>query len=187
MQELTHTTSPTPIEWAPGEFETLWESLPPPPAPVTAPPLYGRIGKRVQEHMRATIPDGELREFAREALGAKRMSAAYLDALRITLGNQAHAERYSRRLELNIKTPHAPSITERTMRTIVDQMANAGIARGIRTELGEGKTQVVQVFFSSAPRPDLETLLRLAEAPACGRSTPAVHIPAFITEAELPF
>lgn len=182
-------TTPTParIEWAPVELEAFMEALPPPPIPASRPSLYGRIGKRVQEHMRTALPEDDLREFAREVLGAQRMSAAYLDALRITLGNQAHAERYRVLLELNIKTPHAPSITERTMRTIIDQMTDAGITQGVHVGLGEGRAQVVQGFFPSTPRPDLAALLRMDEAPQPGRPAPVAHIPACITEADVPF
>lgn len=175
------------IEWAPGELESFMQALPPPPVQVPKPPLYGCIGKRVQEHMRATLPEDDLREFAREFLGAQRMSAAYLDALRVTLGNQAHAERYSVSLELNIKTPYAARITERTMRTIIGQMADAGITRGVRVGLGEGRTQVVQGFYPSTPEPDHEALLRMDEPPRPGCSTPATYIPACITEADVPF
>jgi hypothetical protein len=184
---LTPTPELAHIKWAPGEFEALWDSLPPPPVPERTHPLKGSLGKRVQEHMRTTLPEPDLREFAREVLGAKRMSAAYLEALRITLGNQAHAERYGRPLEMNIKTPHAPSITERTMRTIIEQMTDAGIIQGVRVGLGEGRTQVVQRFFQPCPRPDLEALRRLDETPHLGHSAPAAYMPVSITEADVPF
>lgn len=189
---MTELSTPAPvamtanIEWAPGALEAFLDSLPPYPTPVVTSPLYGHIGKRVQGHLRTTLPDIELREFAREVLGAKRMSAAYLDALRIVLGNQAHAERYGVPLELNIKAPHAPSITERTMRTIIDQMTNTGIIRGVRIGLGEGKTQVIQGFFPSTPKPDLEALLRMDEATRYGCSAPATHIPPCLTETDVP-
>lgn len=181
------TPTPARTEWAPGELELFIEALPPLPAPVSRPPLYGCIGKRVQEHMRATLPEDDLRGFAREVLGAQRMSAAYLEALRIILGNQAHAERYRIPLELNIKTPYAPSVTERTMRTIIDQMTDAGITRGVHVGLGSGRVQVVQGFFPITPRPDLEAQLRMDEAPQPERPEPAPHIPASNTEEDVPF
>jgi hypothetical protein len=54
---------------------------------------WGAGGKRLQGHLKATMSDEDLRDFAREILGAVRIRAPYLDALRVVLGNQAEADR----------------------------------------------------------------------------------------------
>ncbi len=84
-----------------------------------------------------------MREFARDTLGAKRMSKQYLDALRVVLGNKADASCRRYVLELNIRVPFA---AERVMRTIIDQMKRAGLTYGQGVALGNGRTQVVQCF-----------------------------------------
>ena len=58
------------------------------------PTILGTAGYRLRGQERADISDDLLREFATEILGAIRISAQYLDALRVVLGNQAHAERH---------------------------------------------------------------------------------------------
>ena len=111
---------------------------------------------RLRAGFASEISDELLREFVREVLGAQGISAGYLDALRIVLGNQANAERLGYLLEMNIRTRFA---SERTMRTIIDQMSAAGIANAVGVGLGKGKAQTVRVFPSAlvdlAPAEDL--------------------------------
>jgi hypothetical protein len=127
----------------------------------------GRAGARLQGHHRATISEGLLDDFARNTLGAQRCSERYRDALRVVLGNQAEAERWGYRLELNRRVPFT---TERTMRTILDQMEAVGLTFRKVITLGQGKCQQVQCFKSKAGRlrskDALEYLYRRDEAEA---------------------
>lgn len=139
----------------------------------------------------ATLPDDQLRAFARDCLGAQRVSRDYLQALRVILGNQAMAEREGHVLELNIRTDFA---TERVMRTIINQMKDAGITSSKRVGLGSGRVQVIQVFeppldARHRPTPDLCTLLRLEEArleARHGHRAAAPGIPVCISEEDVP-
>jgi hypothetical protein len=166
----------------------------------------GAAGVRLREHLKSTITDDLLREFARGTLGAKRCSAQYLDALRIVLGNQADAERRGYVLEMNRRVSFAP---ERVLRTIIDQMQAAGITVGSVVGLGEGRSQVVQCFDNSERVPYLRdnTSSRAAAAilertdraqeakdDACrdaaianGTAKAAPVVPASITETDVPY
>lgn len=122
----------------------------------------GSAGLRLSADLRASIPDDLLREFAQEILGAKRMSASYHDTLRVVLGNQALAEQRSQTLEMNIR---GEAGTERTMRTIINQMKDASITQGKHVSLGQGRIQVVQCYIPPpSPRMSLTDYLRAEEA-----------------------
>lgn len=125
------------------DFDAEWAALPPDSAPVSPVKLKGSAGYRLQSHLRTTWPDALLREFARDTLKAQRISSGYLDALRVVLGNQADAEREGYTLEQNIRVDFA---SERTMRTINDQLQTAGITTGIPVGLGSGRGQTVLCF-----------------------------------------
>lgn len=127
----------------------------------------GNAGTRLRPHLRSDLDDDLLREFAWASLGAQRCSMRYLDALRVVLGNQAHAERHGYLLEMNLRATFA---TERTMRTIIDQMRAAGITFGKAVHLGGGRIQVVQCFgrrrrncTEATAAEELERLYRLHE------------------------
>lgn len=139
-------------------------SLPPSASPVPSP--AGAAGVRLREGFACSWPDDLLREFARDVLKAKRISAKYLEALRIMLGNQALAGRRGYVLEMNLRTGLAP---ERVMRNIIDQMKAAGLTEGVKIKLGGGKVQIVQCYTPperpqfDEEEPDLETYLRAWE------------------------
>lgn len=104
---------------------------------------WGAAGARLQGHFKTTIPDDDLRDFAKDVLGAARIREPYLDALRVILGNQAEADRRGHTLEMNIRTDFA---TERAMRNIINQMKDAGITEGRQVDLGGNRAQVVQCY-----------------------------------------
>lgn len=108
----------------------------------------GNAGTRLREHLRATIPDDLLREFAHDVLGAQRCSDQYLEALRVVLGNQAHADRCGYVLEMNTRVSFA---SERTMRTLVGQIKAAGIGYGRSVALGSHRRQLVRCFGRARP------------------------------------
>jgi hypothetical protein len=154
-----------------------------PEEPKAVPTKVGAAGYRLSGDISARIPDDLLREFAADTLGAKRMSADYLDALRVVLGNQSDAERKRYRLEMNIRTDFS---TERIMRNIINQMKSAGITSSVEVQLGLGRKQVVQVYnddpeiWKGGPADTLEALDRADEWEAdwCMRGkvwTPSVH------------
>jgi len=90
-----------------------------------------------------TLPDGLLRDFAVNELGAKRCSKQYLQALRQVLGNQAQAEKNGSLLEMNLRGDIS---SERTMRTLIDQFNEAGITfRKPRTTSG-GHSQMMTYY-----------------------------------------
>ncbi len=122
------------------DLDAFMAVLPPPGPSYT---YRGQAGVRLRAHLAADISDDLLREFAREAFGARRCSEQYLDALRIVLGNQAEAERCGYALEMNQRVPFAPP---NVMRTIIRQMQAAGISLGQAVRLGNGRRQVVQCF-----------------------------------------
>lgn len=161
-----------------------------PPGP---PKGRGHAGRRLAARLTHCIADDKLRAFARGVLGAQRTPQQYLDALRIVLGNIGHAGRHGYRLELNVRTTVAP---ERTMRTIIGQLREAGITYGHPADLGQGRRQVVQCFGSlrspcaeeDAPA-ELERIHRQAEAEA-GHPAPALpprSPPAGLEDHEVPF
>ena len=133
-------------------------------APVTG----SRSMARLNPAYPAVISDALLREFAADTLGAQRMSAQYLHALGIVLGNLFRAEHLGYYLELNIRTRFT---TERTMRTILDQLAAAGITKAFRAITGHGRVQSVQRFMTRRMEPQeaLNRYARLDEAEACRR------------------
>jgi len=135
----------------------------------------GTAGIRLRGHLTCSLSEDLLREFAREELGCRRISEKYLAALRVVLGNQAQAERDRYTLEMNIRTTFAP---ERAMRSIIDQMRDAGITEGVRSLLGTGKAQTVQCFGSrsiwAGPKVDLSTYLRREEDMSEWRPRPKV-------------
>lgn len=136
-----------------------------PPKQPYEPPQMGGAGVRLRGHLTCSPSEDLLREFARQELGCQRISAKYLAALRVVLGNQAQAERGRYTLEMNLRTTFAP---ERVMRTIIDQMREVGITEGVQVSLGAGKAQTVQCFNRrptwAGPRVDLNTHLRQEEA-----------------------
>ena len=119
------------------------ENLPPHGPDVSSISRRGQAGVRLRSCYAADISDDLLREFARDTLGAVRCSEQYLDALRIVLGNQAHAEKYGYTLEMNQRVTFA---SPRVMRTIINQMQAAGISFGSTVGLGMGRAQAVQCY-----------------------------------------
>jgi len=136
-----------------------------PPKQPYEPRQTGSAGVRLRGHLKCSLSEDLLREFARQELGRQRISAKYLAALRVVLGNQAQAERGRYPLEMNLRTTFAP---ERVMRTIIDQMREADITEGVQVSLGAGRTQTVQCFNRedawAGPPVDLNTHLRHEEA-----------------------
>ena len=129
------------------------------------PTPQGAAGYRLRGQERADIPDDLLREFAQDTLGAVRISAQYLEALRVVLGNQAHAERNGYTLEMNVRTTFAP---DWVMRNIINQMRAARITTSRRVSLGGDRTQVVQVYEPptvtyGGAQEELEAMLRAEE------------------------
>lgn len=166
------------------DLDRAFSSLPPPavvrPGREDHEDRRGAAGKRLRGNLRSTINDTLLREFARSELGALRCSAQYLEALRVVLGNQAHAEERGYVIELNIRVPFT---SERTMRTIVEQMRAAKITFGRSVGLGQSRRQVVQCFgrrssgcgAARAPR-TLERMYRRDEGEARSTSDLWRHI-----------
>lgn len=171
------------------DFDAAWSALPPATDPAPQVNQEGAAGRRLQGHLRTKLPDPLLREFARDVLKAQRIRVGYLEALRVVLGNQAHAERGGYNLEQNIRVDFA---TEREMRTINDQMRTAGITEDRPVTLGAGRVQTVQCFIPTrrARARDLCAMLRREEARAEGRwrgNPPAATIPACIAVEDVPF
>ena len=140
------------------DLDRAFSSLPPPavirPGCEDHEDRRGAAGKRLRSDLRSTINDTLLREFARSELGALRCSAQYLEALRIVLGNQAHAEGHRYVIELNVRVPFT---SERTMRTILEQMRATNITYARTVNLGQSRRQVVQCF-GERPRGHAATL-----------------------------
>lgn len=164
---------------APFDIDAFLASLPPwrefrePPATDSTRHARGSAGQRLRASLAAKVPDETLREIARDTLGAVRCSQKYLDALRIVLGNQAHAEEFGYLLEMNTRTDFA---TEKVMRTILGQMEQAGITFKKLVVLGQGRSQAVHCYRGSAARRDptdvLNALLRRAEGECCVDDSP---------------
>lgn len=176
----------------PFDFDATWAALPPPSDSSPQGSPEGAAGRRLQGHLRATLPEPLLREFARDVLAAERIRAGYLEALRVVLGNQAHADRGGYTLEQNTRVGFA---TEREMRTINDQMQAARITKGQPVTLGAGRVQTVQCFIPTGKpwktrAPDLCTMLRREEDHTEDRwknSPPAATIPACIAGEDVPY
>jgi hypothetical protein len=174
------------------DFDATWAALPPPSAPSPQVNPKGAAGRRLLGHLKTTLPEPLLREFAREVLLAKRLRAGYLEALRVVLGNQAHAERGGYTLEQNLRVDFA-SLQE--MRTINDQMRDAGITEDRTVDLGSGRVQTVLCFVppempKKSGTPNLCTVLRREEAGAemqWKQAPPAAIIPACIAVEDVPF
>lgn len=77
----------------------------------------------LSEGNQATYPLGTLKEWACQFLGVQRCSPAYLKALSIVLGNMARADAHGARLILKTIVPWA---TRQTMRTLLEQLCEAG-------------------------------------------------------------
>lgn len=171
------------------DFDAVWAALPPPSVTFAEGGAEGAAGRRLQGRLKTTLSEPLLREFARDVLKARRIRFGYLDALRVVLGNQAHAERGGYTLEQNLRVDFA-SIQE--MRTINDQMRDAGITKDHGVTLGAGRVQVVQCF-TPTKKPwalALCTMLRGEETPAASRwahGPPKANLPASITVEEVPF
>lgn len=171
------------------DFEAAWAALPPPCAAPTPTKPKGAAGHRLRAHLRTSWPEPLLKEFARDTLGAVRIRDGYLDALRVVLGNQAHAERHGYTLEQNTRVDFT---TEKVMRTINAQMKAAGITQDRTVGLGAGRAQTVQCFVPDR-RPkaaDLCTVLRREEARAemlWKHGPPKATIPACITAEDIPY
>lgn len=173
------------------DFDATWEALPPPSDPAPVVRMKGAAGHRLQDHLKTTWPEPLLTEFARDTLGAVRIRSGYLDALRVVLGNQAHAERHGYTLEQNIRVDFA---TERVMRTINEQMHAACITRDRVVHLGGGRVQTVQCFVPERRRrrkaEDLCSVLRREEdaAEAMRREQPPkATIPAGLAAEDVPY
>lgn len=98
----------------------------------------------------STIPEDLLRSFAIDTLGAQRLSAGYLPALRGVLGMMANAERGRFVLDLPINVRHS---SPRTMRTILSQLRQAGITRKVKRKNGEGKFAWVSIYVPPVVNP----------------------------------
>lgn len=171
------------------DFDAAWAALPPPSCSAPSVTSRGAAGQRLRGNLRTTWPEPLLVEFARETLGAQRISSGYLDALRVVLGNQAHAERGGYTLEQNLRVDFA---TERVMRTINAQMHAAGITTAVRVAVGSGRVQTVQCFTPERkPRvQSLNAVMRKEENHAERMSKhgpPKAIIPACISEADVLF
>lgn len=172
------------------DFDAAWDALPPPVAcPAPAVRVKGAAGHRLRADLRASWPEPLLKEFARETLGAVRIRSGYLDALRVVLGNQAHAERHGYTLEQNIRVDFA---TERVMRTINEQMHAAGITQDRTVGLGVGRVQSVRCFVPGrrSRTEDLCTVMRREEEATEARWTqgpPMATVPACITADDVPY
>ena len=127
-------------------------ALPPRTRWSPSPPALGAAGRKLQARYVSTVSEDVLRAFAYETLRAKRLRPDYLAALRVVLGNQAHAERHRYDLEMNHRVPFA---SERTMRTIIDQMRAAGETEDRPVRLGNGRFQTIQCFAAGEPRTPL--------------------------------
>lgn len=116
------------------------------------------------------------------------MNEGYLSSLRIVLGNQAHAERTGQALEMNIRSEAG---SERTLRTIIDQMKGAGITERRTVFLGQGRRQEVQCYVPPpVPRVSLDEYLRVEEARLeAGRRCAALgsSVPDVIEPGDIPF
>lgn len=176
----------------PFDFDAVWAALPSPAAAAPQVSPKGAAGRRLRGHLKTTLPEPLLRWFATDVLKAQRLRAGYLEALRVVLGNQAHAERGGYTLEQNLRGDFA-SLQE--MRTINDQMRDAGITEDQVVALGAGRVQTVQCFVpTEMPKktraPNLCTMLRREEARAEMRwkqAPPAATIPACIAVEDVPF
>ncbi len=171
------------------DFDAAWAALPPPSVACPQISREGAAGRRLQGRLKTTLSEALLREFAREVLKARRIRPGYIDALRVVLGNQAHAERGGYTLEQNLRVDFA-SLQE--MRTINDQMRDAGITKGREVMLGVGRVQVVQCLTPTRKlrAADLCTMLRREEARATSRwehGPPIATLPANITGEDVPF
>jgi hypothetical protein len=168
------------------DFDAAWAALPPPS--VTPPHISpeGAAGRRLQGRFKTTLSETLLREFARDVLKAQRMRTGYLDALRVVLGNQARAERGGYTLEQNLRVDFA-SFQE--MRTINDQMRDAGITEDHGVTLGAGRVQVVQCFVPTRKLRSLDlcTMLRREEARRWEHDPPKATLPASIAGEDVPF
>lgn len=148
------------------DLDAAMAALPPEGPHVATTSTRGAAGVRLRACFIADVSDALLREMARETLGAVRCSEQYLDALRVILGNQAHAERYGYTLEMNLRVSFA---SVNVMRTIIDQMQAAGVAFGSLGTYGLGRSQVVRCFSGRAgghmdPAEELEFRDRQQEA-----------------------
>lgn len=172
------------------DFDATWDALPPPMAcPAPAVRVKGAAGHRLQSHLRTAWPEPLLREYARDTLRSVRISSGYLDALRVVLGNQAHAERHGYTLEQNIRVDFA---SERVMRTINEQMHAAGITQDRTVGLGVGRVQTVRCFVpgSRSRTEDLCTVMRREEEAAEVRwmqGPPMATVPACIAADDVPY
>ncbi len=171
------------------DFAAAWAALPPPSVAFSQTSPEGAAGRRLQGRLQTTLSDLLLREFARDVLKAQRIRPGYLDALRVVLGNQAHAERGGYTLEQNLRVNFA-SFQE--MRTINYQMRDAGITEDHVVTLGAGRVQVVQCFAPNWEFPvlDLCTMLRMEEARATScweHGPPKATLPANIAGEDVPF
>lgn len=145
------------------DLDAAIDALPAPEADTTR--ATARTSGRWRADLKSSFPEDLLREYATTVLQARRMSAQYLNALRVVLGNQAEAERRGYALELNRRVSFAP---ERVMRTIVDQMKAAGLTSSRLALLGQGRVQIVQRYAppprrKGAAESELELLYRKAE------------------------
>jgi len=133
---------------------------------------------RLDPGRRSTLPEPLLREVAGE-LGTKRCSADYLEALAVTLGNMAAADRLGASLRLPVAVPFA---TPRTMRTILERLESAGRVERCSLTDSKGRPHEVRVYRGMAarePAADLfERLQREAEAADFERQMQALGIQA---------
>lgn len=168
-------------------LEATWAGLPPATEPRTKLTQKGAAGQRLRADLRTYWPEPLLREFARDTLGAVRIRSGYLEALRVVLGNQAHAERHGYTLEQNVRVDFA---SVQVMRTINEQMNTAGITQGRTVALGNGRVQTMQVFVPVwTPRvEDLCAVMRREEEQAEARlGTRAATIPDCINAEDIPY
>ncbi|QPF74471.1 hypothetical protein G8A07_17130 [Roseateles sp. DAIF2] len=118
--------------------------------------IRGSAGRRLRDGLSARVSDELLREIASDTFGAVRCSQKYLNAMRVVLGNQAHAEQFGYLLEMNTRTSFA---TEKVMRTILGQMDQAGVTFKKQAVLGQGRVQAVHCYRRRPANVDPAALL----------------------------
>jgi len=145
--------------------------------------IRGSAGHRLRGSVSAQVSDELLREIAGDTFGAVRCSRKYLDAMRIVLGNQAHAEQFGYILEMNTRTTFA---TEKVMRTILAQMEQAGVTFKKQAVLGQGRVQAMHCYRHRLANLDpaalLNALYRRNEGEDC-----AWRVPLTIPGDEVPY
>lgn len=158
----TGRTSPTTADHEPFDVDAFLASLPSwrdyceQPSLDSDHSIRGSAGQRLRGSLSARVTDELLREIAGDTFGAVRCSHKYLDAMRVVLGNQAHAEQFGYLLEMNTRTSFA---TQKVMRTILGQMDQAGVTFKKQALLGQGRVQAMHCYRRRPANVDPAALL----------------------------